>query len=166
MTVELVAMAPWGDGVIVRRATGDLYLRMPEGAPGSRSVTDSDVAEAVAQHGYLLVNEAFSDMAAVQERIREIVASNPPPPITPRTVDASDVWRFVPSLVELAADPATAGEAHDCALRYLSLESVKADKALLDKLLQLLRPAQPESGRVVAKSDSPFVQRWSELAVA
>jgi hypothetical protein len=97
MNVELVAMAPWGDGVIVRRVTGDLYLRMPEGAPGSRSVTDSDVAEAVAQHGYLLVNEKFADMAAVQERIREIVASNPPPPITPRTIDASDVRRFLPS---------------------------------------------------------------------
>ena len=103
MSVELVAMAPWGDGIIVRRKSGDLYLRMPEGASGYRSVSESDVAEAVGQHVYLRINEAFADMASVERRVGEIVASNPPPPLAPRTIDASDVWRFLPSLDDSAA---------------------------------------------------------------
>jgi hypothetical protein len=163
MSVELVAMAPWGDGIIVRRESGELYLRMPEGASGSRSVSESDVAEAVGQHGYLRINEELVDMAAVQRRVGEIVASNPPPPLTPRTIDASDVWRFLPSLIELASTDATASEARVCALRYLEVDGVRLDNELHGKLLKLLKHCLPESSPIAAKTNSAWTERWLKL---
>jgi hypothetical protein len=166
MSVELVAMAPWGDGIIVRRETGDLYLRMPEGAPGSRSVSESDVAEAVGQHGYLLVNEPLADMAAIERRVSEIVASNPPPPLAPRTIDASDVRRFLPSLVELASTEATANEARVCALRYLEVDGVRLDKDLHSKLLKLLKHSLPESSATGGETVTGWGARWSQLRSA
>ena len=56
--MELVAMAPWGDGLVVRRKNGELYLRFPEGISGSRPVDDREVAEAIGMHGYLSVGES------------------------------------------------------------------------------------------------------------
>ena len=169
MSVELVAMAPWGDGVIVRRKSGELYFWFPEGISGSRPISGTDVTEAIGMHGYLSVDEEFADMAALARRVQEIVAEQPTRAMPRPELTVDDVRRFMPRLAELAIDPSSSCEAIRRANKYLGMEGVPADRRVYAQIRGVITQSTAALSTAEGSEltpETPSQKRWKDLSGA
>lgn len=169
-SITLLALAPSGETLMVRDRSGRIWLIRPPGAGPSQLVDVPVVERAIADHGFLRIEQDFENWETLeayrQERAAEIM---PGVAVSRHALDSEDVRRLLGVARRWITDD-RGPQARALALELLRTNAARQDINLHEELVSFLADMNELRPDFVSEPATPLQasarQRWSESLAA